>query len=783
MTIPDRIPTYRIAGLLFCLSLTVPVQAQRAPQPSTEKAHAQISRTGFGVPHIRAEDERGLGYGVGYAYGQDNLCLLANEIVTVNGERSRYFGPEEKTRDGRANLTSDQFFNWLNTPQAVSGFWQAQPPQIRQLLEGYAAGFNRALSETPAGEGTGACLQAAWLRPVTPQDLVKLTRRLQVEGGLGQFAETLVGAKPPGRSSTKLAANSSQLALAAERMQQFAQDRGSNAVAIGRDRSFNGRGMLLANPHFPWNGGLRFYQMHLTIPGKLDVMGAALPGLPVINIGFSQHLAWTHTVDTSRHFTLYRLTLDPKDPTRYLFDGQSRALKKQTVTTQVRDKDGQLSSVSRVIYSSGFGPIVQWPGKLDWDARHAYSLRDANLDNDRTLQQWYAMDSATSLEAFEASLKKIQGIPWVNTLVADDQGQTLYMNYSVVPNVDHKKLAACGISSSNPRFTVLDGSRSGCTWANDNTAAQPGIFPVSALPSLARTDYVQNSNDSAWMTNPAHPLTGFSPLISLDGQPLGARMRFAVERLVKLNQDGKVSVSDLQHMVMDNRVYLAESGGLLDDLLRFCSAEPGAHTDALKGVCVSLGQWDRTANLDAGLGFVHFQNVVQAVRDLPGVWRIAFDPRNPLHTPRGLALDRPEVIQALRTAMLASAEQVSKAGLKDGSQWGDVQMFTTGSQQTPIHGGPGLLGVYNAITSVPRPEGKREVVSGSSYLQVVSFDEHGPHAQGLLTFSESSDAASAHASDQTQAFSKKQWSVLPFTEQQIKADPAYRVQMISEGGP
>jgi len=110
-------------------------------------------------------------------------------------------------------------------------------------------------------------------------------------------------------------------------------------------------------------------------------------------------------------------------------------------------------------------------------------------------------------------------------------------------------------------------------------------------------------------------------------------------------------------------------------------------------------------------------------------------------------------------------------------------MFTTGSQQTPIHGGPGLLGVYNAITSVPRPEGKREVVSGSSYLQVVSFDEHGPHAQGLLTFSESSDAASAHASDQTQAFSKKQWSVLPFTEQQIKADPAYRVQMISEGGP
>jgi acyl-homoserine-lactone acylase len=67
--------------------------------------------------------------------------------------------------------------------------------------------------------------------------------------------------------------------LAAAHQQRFTLDRGSNAVAVGRDRSFNGRGMLLANPHFPWIGGMRFYEMHLTIPGQLDVMGAALPGL------------------------------------------------------------------------------------------------------------------------------------------------------------------------------------------------------------------------------------------------------------------------------------------------------------------------------------------------------------------------------------------------------------------------------------------------------------------------------------------------------------------------
>ncbi|WP_328589796.1 penicillin acylase family protein [Pseudomonas coronafaciens] len=42
------------------------------------------------------------------------------------------------------------------------------------------------------------------------------------------------------------------------------------------------------------------------------------------------------------------------------------------------------------------------------------------------LQQWYAMDKADSLKAFQDSVHKIQGIPWVNTLAVDANGQALY---------------------------------------------------------------------------------------------------------------------------------------------------------------------------------------------------------------------------------------------------------------------------------------------------------------------------------------------------------------------
>jgi acyl-homoserine-lactone acylase len=44
---------------------------------------------------------------------------------------------------------------------------------------------------------------------------------------------------------------------------------GSNAWAFGKEVTANGSGMLLGNPHFPWAGVNRFWQVHLTIPGQI----------------------------------------------------------------------------------------------------------------------------------------------------------------------------------------------------------------------------------------------------------------------------------------------------------------------------------------------------------------------------------------------------------------------------------------------------------------------------------------------------------------------------------
>src|SRR3546814_11808174 len=50
---------------------------------------AEIRRTTFGIPHIKAADEGSLGFGLGFAYAQDNFCMFAEEMITVRSEARR----------------------------------------------------------------------------------------------------------------------------------------------------------------------------------------------------------------------------------------------------------------------------------------------------------------------------------------------------------------------------------------------------------------------------------------------------------------------------------------------------------------------------------------------------------------------------------------------------------------------------------------------------------------------------------------------------------------------
>ena len=61
------------------------------------KYDAQVTRTGLGIPHIksnRADDFGSIGYGLGYSFAEDNLCVFLDDVVTIRGERAEFFGRE-----------------------------------------------------------------------------------------------------------------------------------------------------------------------------------------------------------------------------------------------------------------------------------------------------------------------------------------------------------------------------------------------------------------------------------------------------------------------------------------------------------------------------------------------------------------------------------------------------------------------------------------------------------------------------------------------------------------
>ncbi len=68
----------------------------------------------------------------------------------------------------------------------------------------------------------------------------------------------------------------------------------SNAWAYGSSVTATGAAIVVANPHSFWQPHwLSMHEIHLTIPGMIDVFGADFLGLPVPVVGFTSNVAWS----------------------------------------------------------------------------------------------------------------------------------------------------------------------------------------------------------------------------------------------------------------------------------------------------------------------------------------------------------------------------------------------------------------------------------------------------------------------------------------------------------
>ena len=731
---------------------------------------ARITRTTYGIPHVEADSWGGVGYGVAYAYAEDNLCLLAEEFATIAGERSRHFGPEAKAVLGFQevdNLSSDVFFRaTIDLPVLRAGF-ERQGREARALAEGFVAGYNRFLRDAGAEGIPSACRGKAWVRPITLDDMLRLTEKQMLLASSLALAPGIANAAPPGPAQPKVA-------LALPRPDELGL--GSNGWAFGGEATADGRGLVIGNPHFPWNGPSRFWQMHVTGPEGYDAMGVGIAGSPIPTLGFNKDVAWTHTVTAARHFTLHALTLDPADPTRYLLDGESVAMEQRQVTVPMPEGT---PAVTRTLYTTRFGPVVAAPQSgVIWNSATAFALKDANRGNARAIDTWLRIGKARNVGEIKAAVSETLGIPWVNTIAADRYGDALHADITAVPNVSADKIKACATPLSMlfaPLATLLDGSRSDCDWEIDPAAPVPGLMPASNQAATVRRDYLTNSNDSYWLSNPRIPHPALSPILGKHASALTLRSRSNFTETEALLAEGKIDHARAKAMVFANKSLAADMA--MDEIGALCSAG-AALPEATGRGCAALAGWDRRFEASSQ-GAALFRALWAKLGTRTDLWAVPFDPADPVNTPRDLATEGAKG-EKLLAALGEAVADLDKAGIALDAPWGAVQRWLANGEAIPIHGGPGTAGVLNYQDARPAPGGGLVPVHGTSYIQIVGFDEHGPVAEAILSYSQSTDPASPHYADQTRAYAEKRWHRLPFAPGEIAAQAIGEPRRIAE---
>ena len=538
---------------------------------------ATITRTTYGIPHIEASTWQGVGYGVAYAYAEDNLCMLAEEFATVAGERSKHWGPEGAATlgfDTVDNLSSDVFFRAVIDIAALRDGAKHQPARVQQLIEGYVAGYNRLLKDAGTDGIPTECRGKAWVRPITADDMLRLNEKQMLLASSLALAPAIANAAPPGAPAPKVALMSMGNLLDPKEL-----GIGSNGWAFGGESTANGRGMVIGNPHFPWKGPSRFWEMHVKGPGGYDVMGVGIAGTPIPTLGFNKDVAWTHTVTEARHFTLFQLALDPADPTRYMVDGKSEAMLTQTVIVPMAEGK---PAVTRTLYSSRFGPVFVVPARgITWTAQSAFAMRDANRGNQRGIETWVRIGEAKNVGQVKTAVSETLGIPWVNTIAADRYGDALHADITAVPNVSAEKAKTCAtpIAGLFAEFAVLlDGSKSTCDRDIAPGTPAPGLMSAKDQAATTVRSWLTNSTDSYWISNPAFPHPRLSPVLGKYGMPLSFRTRSNFTETPAFLAEGKIDHARAEAFAFANKSYAAEL--VLPKLLALCT---GAQEAAARG--------------------------------------------------------------------------------------------------------------------------------------------------------------------------------------------------------
>ena len=503
-----------------------------------DNSKIQIVRDQWGVPHIFADQDHEVAYGLAWANAEDDFQTMQELLIAGQGRSGQIMGKDGAKRDfllhafGVRRIVNEKFEESFSE-------------EYKEYLDGYAQGLNAFAAAFPEE------VMLNGVFPINGRDLVygNVFAACIVSGGHLEVANIIKGNYDGG--TTWL---------------------GSNAMAFSPAKTNDGSTILVVNPHQPMEGPFSWYEAHLCSNEGLNILGGLFPGGPSVFLGTNENLGWAHTVNKLDLVDVYKLKMSEDKKRMYKYDGEWFELDRRLTFLKIRINSLLTVPIPKMTYWSKHGATIR---SKDGDF---YSVRLAANQKINTIEQIYRMNKAQNFDEFYEALK-MEAHPRYNIVYADKEGNIMYLNNGLVPKRHEDYNWA----------SVVPGDTSATFWTE--------FHPIEERPQVINPNcgYVFNTNNTPFNATSASENLNPMDYPAYFGFESGDNNRST--RLVELLQEcDKISLADAKRIKFDCQ--LPDSSAFFTSTENFMELDANCFPDVTESIEKMQG-WDRCATKES----------------------------------------------------------------------------------------------------------------------------------------------------------------------------------------
>ncbi len=407
----------------------------------------EIIRDRWGVPHIYADNAADGFFGQGFMHARDRLFQMEVARRLAKGTLSEIFG--------EMALETDKMVRTFGFLRLAREDLEHISDELAEVVQAYAAGVNAFINgmkpyyeisfsllrlepEEWKAEDTLAIMRLmvwelshGWQGELVRAELAEAVGEEHAADWEIHYPENNPLTLPDGIEFNRLDPDGK---LHRARGPFLVRNQGSNTWVISAERSATG-GVVLANDmHLKIGLPGVWYENHL-ITSTMKVTGVSIPGLPTVQVGHNERIAWGMTLAYTDAEDLFVERFDPKNPTRYLYKGEWR---EATVVEEKIPVKGKAEPVTETVLITHHGPVIS--PVLDYGpemqktaefverlAVQSMALRPAEI-----IRGWWALNKAANWDDFVEAMRWISA-PQLSVSYADVDGNIGYWMTGAVP--------------------------------------------------------------------------------------------------------------------------------------------------------------------------------------------------------------------------------------------------------------------------------------------------------------------------------------------------------------